>query len=362
MLKNSLRGLIAIAAISLSSYLYQALIIARLAPGEYSLVMVGMGSFLMTTAIGSGVEILVVLRNARLSPPALGGLMALSGLVSSALAAAGLLPLGVPPAVILAAGASAALSISLNSALGLAQAGGHWSRFIAMALLYSGAKVAFALVCYDPVFALLIPGLAAGLAAVPGLRLPAAHRLSLRDVLRMAVKMGPIPVLANLDLWLSSYWLGPASAGYGVPALLGRPFYYVAAGLTPAARKAAASGARPAKIAALAGVPLLAAPLGLAVLVALRPYIPYPWGVFDLGLLGWAIVAQAAVGSLLLLLNGLGERLGWRWALPLVLLPLALLQPPLIQTTIALLAAVLLLGPRIRQHRTSPAGLARQKA
>lgn len=345
MLKAGFWGLLALAVMALASYFYQASMIAHLAPEQYALVMVGLGSFLITTSLGNAVEVVSVLRHGRPSVRGLAGLMTLAAVLSVSLALVGMLPLGVAPALLLPIGFSAAFLVFLGGSLGAAQAGGHWSAYLMMAMLYAATYAGLAVVCYDPFLALAIPGIAGALGGAPGLLMPVSNRFGAREATSTAVKLAPIPLLVNLDLWLASHWLGPATAAYRVPALLGRPFFYLlGSGLAPAIRRAAASGRSLALIAVFSLAPLIVAPVGFVSLAYLRGVLPDPWGAFRLDLLAWAIFAQASVGSFYLLINGLGHRAGHRYALALLLLPVAFVLPPLAQILVATTGGALLLG------------------
>lgn len=343
MLKAGVGGLVAISVMALASYFYQAAMIAHLAPEQYALVMVGLGSFLITTSLGSAIEVTSVMRNGRLSARGLAGLMALAGALSVVLASVGMHPLGLNPTLLLPIACSAAFLVYFGRSLGAAQANADWRAYLAMALIYAATYAGLAMVCYDPFLALAIPGIAGALGGMPGLFIPASTRFRAREVAPAATKMAPIPLLVNLDLWLVSHWLGPATAAYRVPALLGRPFFYLLGpGLAPAFRRAAASGRPATLIAALGILPLATAPLGFATLTLLRGILPAPWGEFRLDLLAWAIAAQSSVASFYLLINGLGHRAGQRYALALLLLPAAFVIPPLAQILIAVSGGVLL--------------------
>lgn len=345
MLRVSFWGVMAITAMALSSYLYQGVMIAHLKPEQYALLMVGLGSLFITTALGSAVEVGSALWGGRLSTRALAGLMLLAGTLSASLALVGMIPLGIVPTLLLPVGISAALSVFFRGSLGVAQAGGYWWAYNAMALLYAILHAGLAFICYDPFLALLIPGVASVISGAIGLRLRVPGCLAVRDVVTMTLKLAPIPLLVNLDLWLASHWLGPATAAYRVPALLGRPFFYLlGSGLAPAVRRAAASSRSMLLIALISLVPLVVAPFGFVTLVSLRGILPDPWGTFRLDLLAWAIFAQASVGSFYLLINGLGHRAGQRYALALLLLPVAFVLPPLAQILVATTGGILLLA------------------
>ena len=344
MLKAGFWGLLALAVMALASYFYQASMIAHLEPDQYALVMVGLGSFLITTALGNAVEVVSVLHHGKPSVRGLAGLMTLAALLSASLALVGMFPLGVTPAMLLPIGFSAAFLVFFGGSLGAAQAGGRWPVYLGMALLYAATYAGLAIVCYDPFLALAIPGIAGALGGLPGLFVTVPNRFGTRETAPTAVRLAPIPLLVNLDLWLASHWLGPATAAYRVPALLGRPFFYLlGSGLAPAVRRAAASGRSMVLIALVSLAPLVAAPFGFVALASLRGFLPDPWGAFRLDLLAWAIFAQASVGSFYLLINGLGHRAGQRYALALLLLPVAFVLPPLAQILVATTGGILLL-------------------
>ncbi|MHB1132132.1 MAG: hypothetical protein ACYC4L_07040 [Chloroflexota bacterium] len=346
MLRSGFFGLLAIGVLSLSSYLYQLIVFTRLSGQEYAFVMVGSASVLAASFVGSGLEAACVVGRGRPSAPALAALALLAAVLASGFALVGMWPLGVRVGVALAAGCAAALVIVFSGALGRSQACERWERFILAALLYAIAKVALATVCFDAQFAVLVPGLAAGLGTVAGLGVVPPHRLPLRGLLPVVFRFAPIPVLTNLDLWLAPYWLGAATPAYAVPALLARPVHAFASGLSPLARRVGAEGGRPKLAAAVAALPLAAAPLGMGALLWARPLLPAPWNGFEPGLLTWAVLAQAAVGALYLLFCSLGPRMGWRWLAVLLLLPGAFLHPPLCQLLVSLLAGALLLLER----------------
>jgi hypothetical protein len=321
--------------------------------------MVGSASFLAASFVGSGLEAACVVGRGRPSPPALAALALLAAALAGGFALIGMWPLGARMGVGLAAGVSAALVVVFSGALGRIQAVERWGRFILAALLYALAKVALATLCTEPIFAVLVPGLAAGLGTVASVGVRPSHSLPLRGLLGVVFKFAPVPVLANLDLWLAPYWLGPATAAYAVPALLARPMHAFASGLAALARRVGAEGGRPRLAAAVAALPLAAAPIGLALLLVARPLLPAPWNGFAPGLLIWAVVAQAAVGALYLLFCSLGPQAGWRWLVALLLLPGAFLHPPLCQVVVSSLAGTMLLLEQTGVRRPASDGWAR---
>jgi hypothetical protein len=342
--KAGLGGLVAITAMALASYFYQAMMIAHLDPEQYAHVMVGLGSFLITTSLGSAIEVTSVVRAGRLCARSLGGLMALAATLSVGLAITGMYPLGLETALVVPVAWSAALLLFFARSLGAAQAQARWRAYLAMALVYAGTYAGLATICYEPFLALAIPGIAGAIGGLPGLLLASPNRFDARPVVPVAFKLAPFPLLINLDLWLAPHWLGSATAAYRVPALLGRPFFYLlGSGFAPAVRRAAASNRPLVLIGALALVPLAAAPVGFVTLAVLRSVLPAPWGDFRLDLLAWAVFGQSSIASLYLLVNGLGHRAGQRYVLALALLPVAFVTPPLAQILVAAAGAILLL-------------------
>lgn len=345
MLKAGVGGLLAISMMALASYFYQASMIAHLPADEYALVMIGLGSFLITTALGSAVEVVSAVGHARASTIGLVTLMGTACGVSVVLGVVGMVPIGVEWRLLLPIGFSAAALVFFASSLGAAQATGRWSAYLGMALLYASTYAGLAVVCYDPFFALAIPGLAATVGGTPGLLIRPPHRFGSRQAASTAVRLAPIPLLVNLDLWLVSHWLGPAASAYRVPALLGRPFYYLfGSGLAPAVRRAAGTGRAPTSIALASLTPLAVAPVGFLALAAARSRLPDPWGTFQLDLLAWAVFAQASVATFYLLLNGLGHRAGRWYVVALLWLPIAFMLPPLAQLLVSLTGGALIIG------------------
>ncbi len=351
MLRASVWGFFALAVTSLSSYAYQVLMVFHLPSRAYALVMVGIGSFLTLSYLGSALEVMTVLRKGSARAIDLALLMAMASAASTFLAWIGAVPLGPSVQLPVAAGISAAMTLPMSWALGIAQAEQAWGWFAIMVTTYSVVKAGLATVCYDPTLGVLIPGIAALLGSLPAflIRRPPAT-LELREILTTAIKFAPLPLVANLDLWLAPHWLGSRAEGYGVPAVLARPFFYLAAGLAPAVRRGAASGCPKWQIAALAAIPLGTAPLGIAVLLEGRTFLPAPWNSFSTDLLLWAGVAQSAVGALLLAMNGFGPRAQWGWAAGLLFLPLALVIPPLAQIATALsCAGIMVIVSNVRE-------------
>jgi len=342
--KAGLGGLIAITAMALASYFYQAAMIAHLEPDQYAYVMIGLGSFLITTSLGSAIEVTSVIRGARLSTHGLASLVTVAAAVSAGLAIVGMYPLGLETGLVVPVACSAALQLFFARSLGAAQAEARWHAYLAMALVYSGTYAGLATICYEPLLALAIPGIAGAIGGLPGLLFSPPNRFDARPVVSPALKLAAFPLLVNLDLWLASHWLGPATSAYRVPALLGRPFFYLlGSGLAPAVRRAAASNRPAALIGALSLLPLAVAPVGFAALAELRGVLPSPWGEFRLDLLAWAVFAQSSIASFFLLVNGLGHRAGQRYMLALVLLPVAFSVPPLAQILVAMTGGILLL-------------------
>ncbi len=343
MVRAGIWGLYGLLVSSASSYLYQVLMVSHLSQQSYSLAMVGMGSFLSFWWLASAVEASVVVGRASIRAMHLGLLMVVAFALAAATAFAGMAAMGAKPEMVAGAGMSAALSVLVRWSLGVAQTEGAWGGFVLITTSYAVTKASLALVCYDPVFAMVIPGVAALVGSAPALLIPRPRAiLRLREVLALGLKFAPVPLLANLDLWLAPHWLGVSAGQYGVPAVLARPFFYLASGLKPAMLRAAMENPRAKLSLFLAGLPLLAAPVGFVALLSVRPVLPHPWDAFSAELLAWAVAAQASVATLNLAVNGLGKRSGWRWTLALLLAPLALFVPPLAQIVVALVSTALL--------------------
>ncbi|MHB1416622.1 MAG: hypothetical protein ACYC1C_15350, partial [Chloroflexota bacterium] len=276
------------------------------------------------------------------APRALGSMAVLAALLTAVLCGVATLPLGFSPAVAAASAFSAAASVMFCSILGSAQSRASWTGYVLLALVYSVLKPAFALFSHDPALGLLAPAVAAGVAAVAGFRLRSGPTFAVGQVAPQVLRNSPVPFLANLDLWLASYWLGPASGAYGLAALFGRPFFMLGAALLPLARWAAFRTSNRRIVAAAIAFPLICAPLGILLLSFAAPFLPGPFATISPVFAAWAILGQSALASFSLLQNTVGTGANWRWAWSLVLLPLALIAPPLAQVVVSLAAIVIL--------------------